>query len=51
MRTRKMSVAADPEGLRQSLVEGKKASDRLKSINTKMEEAASQGKAVDHLME
>ncbi len=51
MKSRKMSVAADPEGLRQSLLEGKMASERLKSINTKMEEAANQGMTTEHLME
>ena len=71
---RKLSVVADPEGLRyvtslplltynactadcelatskQSLLEGKRASDRLKVINHQMEEAASQGVATDELNE
>jgi len=48
---RKLSVVADPEGLRQSLLEGKRASERLKAINHQMEEEANQGIATDGLNE
>ena len=44
-------ITLDQHPNRKSLLEGKRASERLKAVNHKMEEAASQGIATEDLQE
>ena len=47
----KGTSVSTPLSPRQSLLEGKKASERLRYLTTEMEDAASSGMATDHLQE
>ena len=45
-----MSIAADPKGLRQSLLEAKHKTDKLKAIKEEVDEAESLGLSTEHLL-